>query len=94
MCHELHARRGFCDRWGVAARIALVKLYLAALGRQHTTLCWVVARALLVVNKLSNTFQIWFLGYWPTHYEDHPAAISEHLLVSVTHSLGQYFVSS
>ena len=49
-----------------------IKLFLTALGGDHP---WIFFSLWLTGNLLSdfvNTFQVWFLGFWGSHYENHP----------------------
>ncbi|KAF8071880.1 hypothetical protein FPV67DRAFT_1779021 [Lyophyllum atratum] len=62
-----------------------LKLYLSALGGTHPILFFLVSVGGLVMSELSNTIQVWYLGYWASQYEHHPA--SE---VHVSHHIGVY----
>ena len=49
-----------------------IKLFLTALGGDHP---WIFFSLWLTGNLLSNlvnTFQVWFLGFWGSQYENHP----------------------
>ena len=75
MCHGLHVWGHFrFECIGYRLTFALVKLYLAALGGARAVFFWVVVLTLFVITNFTYTLQTWFLGYWATQYEDHPAA--------------------
>ncbi|KAH7930564.1 hypothetical protein BV22DRAFT_1124835 [Leucogyrophana mollusca] len=50
------------------------KLYLASMGGQYSFLFWVAFLGLMVLTQLVNSVQTWFLGYWASQYELHPAS--------------------
>ena len=50
------------------------KLLLGSLGGGHPILFFVTCVLALLLNEWSITFQTWFLGYWGSQYETHPAS--------------------
>lgn len=51
-----------------------MKLFLTGLGGDHP---WIFFFLWLTGNLLSdwvNTFQVWFLGFWGSQYENHPSS--------------------
>ncbi|KAH7910707.1 hypothetical protein BJ138DRAFT_73634 [Hygrophoropsis aurantiaca] len=75
------------------------KLYLASMGGQYTFLFWIAFLSLMILTQLVNSVQTWFLGYWASQYEIHPASevnVQYYLavytlllvLVSVAYSIG------
>lgn len=59
-------------------RIALtfirsVKLYFSGLGGNHPMLFFVTFLLGIGITDFTNTIQTWYLGYWASQYEDHPA---------------------
>lgn len=57
-----------------------LKLFLSALGGNHPLFffsLWILG---LLLTEWSNSFQTWFLGYWGSQYEDHPASEVTELL--------------
>ncbi|XP_006463829.1 hypothetical protein AGABI2DRAFT_187296 [Agaricus bisporus var. bisporus H97] len=51
-----------------------VKIFLVALGGNHPALFFVAFIGGLFVSHSTNAFQTWFLGYWASQYECHPAS--------------------
>ncbi len=51
-----------------------IKLYLAALGGNHPVVFFSLWAAGFLLTDWVNTFQTWFLGYWGSQYEKHPAS--------------------
>lgn len=51
-----------------------MKLYLGGLGGNNTYMFFLAFLGGLVLVELTNTLQTWFLGYWASQYDDHPAA--------------------
>ncbi|KJA13742.1 hypothetical protein HYPSUDRAFT_72890 [Hypholoma sublateritium FD-334 SS-4] len=62
-----------------------MKLFLGALGGDYPLVFFSLWMSGFLLTDWVNTFQTWFLGYWGSQYEHHPA--SE---VNVPHYLGQY----
>lgn len=51
-----------------------VKMYISGLGGNHIFLFFFAFLGGLVVSDVFMTFQTWFLGYWASQYENHPAS--------------------
>ncbi|KAG5648264.1 hypothetical protein DXG03_006223 [Asterophora parasitica] len=51
-----------------------LKLYFRGLGGNHPILFFLVLAIGLLLCELLNTLQTWFLGYWASQYDEHPAA--------------------
>ncbi|KIJ68829.1 hypothetical protein HYDPIDRAFT_25082 [Hydnomerulius pinastri MD-312] len=51
-----------------------LKLYLTSLGGSHAILFWVSYWVLNVATEFAFIGQTWFLGYWSSQYESHPAS--------------------
>ncbi|KAF8953252.1 multidrug resistance-associated ABC transporter [Flammula alnicola] len=51
-----------------------IKLFLSSLGGNHPILFFFAVLGILLFNELSITFQVWYLGYWGSQYEHHPAS--------------------
>lgn len=51
-----------------------IKLYLAALGGKHPVVFFSLWATGFLLTDWVNTFQTWFLGYWGSQYENHPAS--------------------
>ncbi|KAF9455005.1 hypothetical protein P691DRAFT_813919 [Macrolepiota fuliginosa MF-IS2] len=62
-----------------------LKMYLVGLGGNHSALFFTTLIGGLLTVEFIGTFQTWYLGYWASQYEHHPA--SE---VSVPYYLGTY----
>jgi len=48
-----------------------IKLFISALGGNHPVVFFSLWMASILVTDWTNTFQIWFLGYWGSQYENH-----------------------
>lgn len=51
-----------------------VKLYLVGLGGNQPLLFFLAFSIGLFVTEVSNAIQTWYLGYWASQYDDHPAS--------------------
>lgn len=50
-----------------------VKLYLVGLGGNHPIAFFLAFVCGLILTELSNATQTWYLGYWASQYDNHPA---------------------
>ncbi|KAF9476113.1 multidrug resistance-associated ABC transporter [Pholiota conissans] len=50
------------------------KLLFSSLGGDHPIMFFSVIVAGLLLNEWTYTFQVWFIGYWGSQYEHHPAS--------------------
>lgn len=50
------------------------KLFLTGLGGDYPILFCVVVITALLLDYSSHNFQTWYLGYWGSQYESHPAS--------------------
>jgi hypothetical protein len=50
------------------------KLLLSSLGGDHPLVFYLLVMVGLLGNEWTFTFQVWFIGYWGSQYEHHPAA--------------------
>ncbi|KAF9483592.1 multidrug resistance-associated ABC transporter [Pholiota conissans] len=50
------------------------KLLLSSLGGDHPVIFFSLVMAGLLLNEWTFTFQLWYIGYWGSQYEHHPAS--------------------
>lgn len=62
-----------------------MKLYLGGLGGHHPGLFFLAFLGGLVLTEILNVTQTWYLGYWASQYETHPAED-----VNVSYYMGVY----
>ena len=49
-----------------------IKLFLTGLGGDHPLIFFSLWLTGNLLNDWVNTFQVWFLGFWGSQYENHP----------------------
>ncbi|KAF5317788.1 hypothetical protein D9619_012656 [Psilocybe cf. subviscida] len=51
-----------------------IKLLIDGLGGTHPIRFFVIVLTTLMLNEWSITFQVWYIGFWGSQYEKHPAS--------------------
>jgi len=51
-----------------------IRLLLSGLGGSSPILFFVIVMASIIWNELAMTLQVWYIGYWGSQYENHPAS--------------------
>ncbi|KAF8886219.1 P-loop containing nucleoside triphosphate hydrolase protein [Gymnopilus junonius] len=65
-----------------------LKLFFSGLGGKYQGLFFSIWLSGFVLALWGNTFQIWFLGYWGTQYENHPPSEVHDIFYISIYSLG------